>query len=141
MRLSWQTDFALRTLLYLGSRSGRATIAEVADFYHVSKDHLAKVVQRLCKLGYLRSVRGAGGGVELAVPPEEIRLGPAIEAFEGRLHLLDCVVADGVCVIQPGCKLRHVLAEAERIQTEYLNGITLADVMDRDRDLATWTIF
>jgi DNA-binding IscR family transcriptional regulator len=40
------------------------------------------------------------------------------------------VGTENVCVIQPGCKLRHVLAEAERRQVEYLSGVRLADVVN-----------
>jgi Rrf2 family nitric oxide-sensitive transcriptional repressor len=70
----------------------------------------------------------------LARVPGEIRVGAVIQAFEGNLHLLECVGMDNVCVIQPHCKLRGVLAEAERIQMEYLNKITLSDVLPIDAD-------
>ncbi len=42
MRLSLQTDFALRTLLYLATRTDRATVAEVAEFYQISAPISAK---------------------------------------------------------------------------------------------------
>src|SRR6476620_1454086 len=116
MRLGLHTDYALRTLIYLAGRSERASVAQVAAFYEISKDHVAKVVQSLARQGYVRSIRGAGGGIELARRPEEIRIGEVIEDFEGNLHLLECVGVENVCVIQPGCKLRSVLAQAERLQ-------------------------
>ena len=75
MRLTTHTDFALRMLMYLATSAGRATAAQVARLYGVSSHHMAKVVQRLARLGYVRSVRGVGGGIELARPPAEIRLG------------------------------------------------------------------
>jgi len=93
------------------------------------------VVNQLSRLGYIRSVRGLGGGIELALPLEEIRLGEVIERFEGNLHLLECVGTENVCVIQPFCKLKGVLAEAERIQRDYLNSVTLADVAPSRRQL------
>jgi Rrf2 family nitric oxide-sensitive transcriptional repressor len=42
---------------------------------------------------------------------------------------------DGVCVIEGFCKLKRVLAEAERVQMDYLNGVTLADVLPTRRQL------
>jgi Rrf2 family nitric oxide-sensitive transcriptional repressor len=129
MRLGLHTDYALRTLMYLAGRKQRASVAEVAAFYAISKDHMAKVVQSLARHGYVRSIRGAGGGIEIARRPEEIRIGDVIREFEGNLHLLECVGVENVCVIQPGCKLRKVLAEAERLQVEYLNGVRLSDVV------------
>lgn len=135
MQLTIQTDYALRTLMYLASRDDRATVAEVAALFDISANHVAKVVNQLSRFGYIRSVRGLGGGIELAVPLGEIRLGEVIERFEGNLHLLECVGTEGVCVIQPFCKLKGVLAEAERLQREYLNSVTLADVAPSRRQL------
>jgi Rrf2 family nitric oxide-sensitive transcriptional repressor len=129
MRLALQTDFALRTLIYLAARPARANIADVADFYAISRDHVAKVVQQLARHGFIRSIRGVGGGIQLARPAETISVGDVIAAFEGNMHLLDCVAIENVCVIQPGCKLRRVLAEAERLQSDYLRTIRLSDVV------------
>jgi Rrf2 family transcriptional regulator, nitric oxide-sensitive transcriptional repressor len=115
--------------MYLSGISQRATTAEIAEFFGISKDHLAKVAQRLTRLGYIRSVRGIGGGIELAQPADKVRIGEVVQQMEGTMHLLDCVASqEQICVIQPGCQLRLVLAEAERIQLEYLNSVTLADI-------------
>jgi Rrf2 family nitric oxide-sensitive transcriptional repressor len=135
MRLALQTDYALRTLMYLGSRPRRATVTEVADFYRISAAHVAKVVQQLGRLEYIRSLRGIGGGIELARRPEDIRLGEVILAFEGNMHLLECVGTEGVCVIESFCKLKGVLARAERLQLDYLNSVTLQDMLPTRRQL------
>lgn len=129
MRLSLLTDYALRTLLYLGAHSRRATVREVAEFYGISADHVAKAVNLLARLDYLRSIRGVGGGIELGRAPETIRLGELIVALEGNLHLLECVSHGGVCAIETFCKLKGVLARAERVQRDYLDSVTLRDLL------------
>ena len=129
MHLALHTDYALRTLLFLASRPGRANVAEVAEFYRISKDHVAKVVQSLVRLGYVRSVRGIGGGIELLKKPDDVRIGQVIRDFEGQTHLLECVSIDNVCAIQPGCRLRGVLAQAEKLQMDYLHSVRLSDVV------------
>ncbi|MBD3673913.1 MAG: Rrf2 family transcriptional regulator [Planctomycetaceae bacterium] len=136
MQLTTQTDYALRTLMYLATRSQRATVSDVASLFDISINHVAKVVNLLSRYGYLRSIRGSGGGIELAKPPEEIPIGEVIERMEGNLHLLSCVGSDDSCVIHSFCKLKNVLAEAERIQKEYLNNVTLADVVPSRRQLS-----
>lgn len=133
MRLTTHTDFALRTLMVLATTGKRTTASQVAQLYGVSTNHMAKVVNQLSRLGYVRSMRGIGGGIELAKQPEDIRLGEVIEAFEGNMHLLECVATEDVCAIQSFCKLKGVLAEAERLQLEYLNNVTLADVAPTKR--------
>ncbi len=136
MRLSLQTDYALRTLMYLATVPDRATAADVATLFGISGHHVAKVVQQLARLGFVRSQRGRGGGISLARPAGDIRVGEVIAAFEGNMHLLECVGTDGVCVIESFCKLKRVLADAEDLQMNYLDGITLADVLPAKRQLS-----
>lgn len=135
MRLALHTDYALRTLMYLAVEQRQVTAREVADFYGISADHVAKVVNQLARWGYVRSVRGAGGGISLARPAESISIGEVIQAMEGPLHLLECVGTQGVCIIESYCKLRRVLAEAERLQTEYLRSVRLVDVIPQRQQL------
>ena len=129
MRLALLTDYALRVLIYLVGKPGRAKLHEVADFYRISPHHVAKVVHRLGRLGYVRSIRGVGGGIEMARDPTDVRVGEVIVAFEGNLHLLECVGTPKVCVIQPRCRLREVLAEAEWLQLTHLNSVRLSDIV------------
>lgn len=136
MRLALHTDYALRVLMYLAGAQSRCTVGEIAQFFGISRDHVAKVVQRLTKAGFSRSIKGVGGGLELAKDPANIRVGEVIEAIEGNMHLLECVCAETeVCRIQQRCRLRGVLAEAERVQMEYLNSVVLTDVVKPGRHI------
>jgi len=125
--------------MYLTAREGRSNIGEIADYFGISKDHLAKVAQRLAKEGFVRSIRGIGGGLELAVAPAELSLGEVIERIEGSLHLLDCVAVSDICRIQPACALRGVLAKAEQVQSEYLRSVKLSDIVQPAADLVQWS--
>src|SRR3954467_876257 len=110
MKLALQTDYALRTLLYLATERGRATVGALAEFYGISAHHLGKVVHQLGRLGYVRNVRGPGGGIELNREVAGITVAEVIRDFEGRgIHMLECIDTPGMCVIQPGCALRGVL--------------------------------
>lgn len=129
MRLSLQTDYALRTLMYLGTTGARATADQVSGFYRISPDHVAKVVGQLARLGFVRSIRGSGGGIELGKPASQISVGEVIAAFEGDVHLLECLGREGVCLIESYCKLKTVLATAENLQRQYLKSVTLEDVL------------
>lgn len=138
MRLGLHTDYGLRILMYLASVDRRATIPDIAAYFRISKDHLAKVARRLAREGFIRSVRGIGGGLELAMSPTAIAIGDVIRRLEGSMELLECVHAkQNVCVLQPDCRLRGVLAEAERLQMDYLCSIRLSDVVARGRPLVS----
>jgi Rrf2 family nitric oxide-sensitive transcriptional repressor len=140
MRLAMQTEFELRTSLYLAARRERATVAEVAHFYKISIHHLGKVAYRLGKLDLVRNLRRPGGGIELARPSSGITVGAVVAVFEVRTSLLECVDMPGMRVIQPGCRLCGVLAEAERSQLDYLNRVTLESLVLANGDLVSLTV-
>jgi Rrf2 family nitric oxide-sensitive transcriptional repressor len=130
MRLTLWTDYALRTLIFVGATDGRlATIAQIAESFEISKTHLMKVVNRLGQQGYLDTVRGKGGGIRLARPPAEIRVGAVVRETEEDLAVMGCLAATGFCRIEGCCVLRRALREATLAFLHTLDGYTLADLL------------
>lgn len=130
MQLLWKTDYALRTLLLLTHRGAEepSSVAEIAATFAISRDHVQKVVQELARHGWVRTRRGRGGGVTLAADPDELTAGAVVAAFEGRAGVLDCVLSPEVCVLEPGCRLRRGLIDAEAAFYDVLDGLTLSDL-------------
>ena len=114
-------------LAALRTKDRRATSAEIALRFNVSTNHLVKAVNDLARLGYVRTSRGPGGGIQLARSADDIQLGDFIEAFQGPLMLHECAATKGVCVIQSFCNLRSIFAQADGVQKEFLNRFTLSD--------------
>lgn len=131
MKLTAFTDYSLRVLMYLATRPGeRATIAQIASAFEVSENHLVKVVHFLGKQGWLKNVRGKGGGMELGLSPDKIVVGKVVRETEGTILLAECFEPDGgKCCIDRNCRLRSVLTEAGRAFYEVLDRHTLADVV------------
>jgi Rrf2 family nitric oxide-sensitive transcriptional repressor len=129
MMLKMQTDFALRTLIYLAHVGGQAPVQDVAEAYGISKDHLFKVVQQLVRLGFVLSRPGRRGGIRLALDAAEINCGAVVAGFEGRHGLLPCVKDASHCILEPGCVLRVALIKAEDALYGVLERLTIADVI------------
>jgi Rrf2 family nitric oxide-sensitive transcriptional repressor len=131
MRLTVYTDFALRSLMYIAVNPDRLpTIAEIAEHYRISKNHLMKVVYELGRAGYLETVRGRNGGLRLGRRPEDIRLGDVVRTTEPDMALVPCFEPIGAaCAILPACKLRGALQEAGAAFLAVLDGYTLADLI------------
>ncbi len=132
MNLTRHTDFALRVLMYLGSQPERlATIAEIAQAYAISRNHLMKVVHELGRAGFIRTIRGQGGGLQLGGDPSSINVGEVVRLMEGNLELIDC--AKPGCPIVAACGLRRVLDEARDAFLAVLDSYTLQDLISRRR--------
>jgi len=130
MRLTAQTDYALRTLMFLATQEGSRTIDEIAGTYRISKNHLMKVVQRLAANGFVISQRGRGGGLTLASDPGKINIGTVIRIMENTDEFVECRMGpENHCVVTPVCGLQHMLAEAVAAFHAHLDQFTLADVM------------
>lgn len=113
MRLTSHSDYALRVLMYLAVAPGqRATVREIADGFHVSRDHLAKVAQRLTRSGMVTSAPGRGGGLTLAVAPAEITLGAIVRVAEDDLAVVECLGHARFCRVAGVCGARTVFSDA-----------------------------
>jgi Rrf2 family nitric oxide-sensitive transcriptional repressor len=131
VRLTQFSDYALRTLIYLGAHDERlVSVTEIARSYRISYNHLVKVTGRLVELGLVEAVRGRGGGLRLAADPSAISVGWLIRRTEPDLDLVECFNSTvDTCPITPACRLRHALKEARQAFLETLDGYTLADML------------
>lgn len=130
MRLSLQTDYALRTLMFLAVKEGHHSIADIARAYGISKNHLMKVAQRLTAEGFVESVRGRSGGLKLALPPAQLNVGAIVRKMEDTGTFVECFdVATNACVVTPECGLRHVLVGALEAFAQHLDNVTVADLI------------
>lgn len=136
MQLTTHTDYSLRALIYLALHQdqGPITVQEIARRYDISANHIAKVAQTLTQLGYVTSLRGRGGGLVLAHAADTINIGALIRETEN-LKLLECFGPDSSCPIEPACKLKNMLWEAQQAFLEVLDGYTLADVIRNGEEL------
>lgn len=132
MQLSLYTDYACRTLMYLAlrDRDERSSIAAIAAAYNISGNHLIKVVHSLGKLGFIETTRGRNGGIRLARPAENIRMGDVIRQTETNMNLVECFnPATNSCPIAGPCGLKPWLWEAMEAFLTSLDRVTLADTV------------
>jgi Rrf2 family nitric oxide-sensitive transcriptional repressor len=138
MQLTAYTDYALRVLIYLAVHEARwVTIAEMATTYGISKNHLMKIVHQLGQEGFIETLRGRGGGVRLAHPPDRLSLGEIVRQTEPHFHVVECFHAPtNRCPITPACGLASALGEARDAFLAVLDRYTLADIMQEKQALA-----
>lgn len=109
MRLSNMADYAVVVMGAAARHCGglRTSATELAVETGIALPTVQKLVSILSKGGLLRSVRGAGGGIQLARPAAAISLADIIEAVEGPIALTGCVNEQTChCAIEPDCAVK-----------------------------------
>lgn len=126
MRLNLSSDYALRLLMYLATHTERlCTITEIANHYAISRSHLMKVTHGLAQNGWITTVRGKNGGMQLARPATEIRIGAVILDCESDFQLVECMGDTSQCVLDGSCKLNGILNGAMQAFMSHLQQYTL----------------
>lgn len=131
MQLTRFTDYGLRTLMYLASRSDRlSNVKEIADYYDISYSHLVKVVHRLSQLSHIETVKGKGGGICIAKGSNKLRLGDLVSELEPNMNMVECFDSTtNTCRITESCQFKHFLFNARQSFIDDLNRHTLADTV------------
>lgn len=107
MRLSNLADYAVVTMSAAARHCGGARISagELAAETGLPAPTVQKLVSKLTAAGLLRSIRGAGGGLQLARPAAAISLADIVEAVEGPIVLTACI--DGQdCAVDHSCTVK-----------------------------------
>jgi len=132
MYLTRQADYTMRLLIHLALQPDRtATIAEVAEHYGISGNHLVKVAHHAIHAGFVAGTRGRGGGIRLAKNANEIGIGEVLRAVED-WKIVECFdPTSNTCQIAGVCGLQSVLKEAMKAWFAVLDKYTLADVIRR----------
>lgn len=139
MKLSSRVRYGLRALVELADLQGDSPVLleTVAHRQGISRKYLDAIFARLKAGGLLRSSRGVGGGFTLAKPPESITLAEVYQALEGPILLADCLADAKVCSRHEQCPTVQVWAEMSRIMYQYLQSVTVADLVKRRREQQT----
>ena len=137
MQLTLFSDYALRTLIYLGSHPERVIPAsQISDAFGISSDHVAKAAKWLTQRGYVTAQRGKTGGLTLSRAPSSIRIGQLISETEPNMDLIECFDAEtNTCPITPACKLKRALHQARQAFVGTLDEYTLADLLSNAPEL------
>ncbi len=131
MRLTQFSDYALRTVMFLGVHPTRlVSITEVAEAYGISYHHLTKVATMLADCGVIEAVRGRNGGLRLAMAPTEINVGWLVRRTEPDMALVECFEHEtDTCPITSECRLRTALKDALRAFLAVLDEHTVHDLL------------
>ncbi|WP_316859332.1 Rrf2 family transcriptional regulator [uncultured Cohaesibacter sp.] len=141
MRLAKGTDFAYRILMLVAMNDERnLTVETVATALRLSRTHCMKLIAKLSGSGFLKTTRGRGGGLELGMPAEQIRMGDVAKAIESDFGVVECLCPrcedepQPDCPMFGGCEMSRVMARSIKQFVASLNENTLADIVAKSKN-------
>ena len=134
MRVSTKGRYALRVMIDLAQQpdGGYISLKGIAERQEISAKYLETIVAVLNKAGLLVSYRGKEGGYKLAKKPEEYTVNEILQLTEGSLAPVACLegMKDNPCERAYGCITLPMWKKLDDIINDYLDSITLKDLLD-----------
>lgn len=132
MLISTKGRYALRVMADLAEHpsEGYIPLKEIAQRQEISEKYLEAIIKILVKARLLTGVRGKGGGYKLTHPPEQYTVGEVLRLTEETLAPVACLdeTAD-ICPRALNCRTLPVWKGLNRVINEYLDHITVADII------------
>jgi Rrf2 family protein len=131
LRLGKKADYGLIALRHLALQRSRAACSakEIAKTYGMPEELVAKILQRLAKIGLLASQHGTNGGYALARDPSEINAFEVIRALEGPLFITSCVTDRRECHQMTRCTVREPLRKVNDAIAKALREVTVSSLI------------
>lgn len=135
MKISTKGRYALRILIDLAQHRDDDFIAlnTIAERQDISKKYLEQIVPILNRSGIILTNRGYKGGYKLCKDPSAITVGEVLRLTEGNLFPVACFSLDGTinCDRRDVCLTLPIWKGLEKVIDDYLDGISIQDVLDR----------
>jgi len=135
VKLSTRGRYGVRFMFDLAVHYGEGPIylKDIARRQGISEKYLWHLVPPLKAAGLIATIRGAKGGYYLSRSPQDINLMDVVRILEGPICFVDCVENPAVCDRAENCISREVWGEASQKVDEILAGITLENLVERQR--------
>jgi Rrf2 family transcriptional regulator, cysteine metabolism repressor len=135
MKISTRGRYGTRALMDMAFHYGEGPLLlkDIAKRQQISLQYLERLIGPLAASGLIHTIRGAKGGVWLAKPPQEIKVSHIVEIMEGPIVPVGCIEDPNLCQRSGDCATRDVWTEVQQAIYKVLDGITLADLVERQK--------
>lgn len=141
MKISTKGRYALRMMIDLvqNQGDGYVSLKDIANRQEISKKYLEQIVAILNKPDVLRTNRGYQGGYRLAKNANEYTVGDILRLTEGGLAPVSCLDNSPIlCDRAEDCITLPIWKGLYKVISEYLDSITLQDIVDKNSDVSNF---
>ena len=137
MLVSTKGRYALRVMIDLAQRAPGAYVPlrDIAGRQEISEKYLESIIKLLVKANLLVGLRGKGGGYKLTKAPEQYTVGSILRLTEESLAPVSCLEPGAPpCARAASCRTLSLWQGLDKVINNYLDHITLADLMPHNED-------
>lgn len=134
MRITLESDYALRILSALATHEQIVDAKTLADETSVTINFTLKILHKLVGCNMVKSYKGVRGGYSLNLPPEKITLKQVIEEIDGPIAIVRCLESAEGCSLnqdKTACIYHHIFDTISHDVAKKLAGITILDVLNK----------
>ena len=118
---------------------GYVSLKDIANRQEISKKYLEQIVAILNKPDILRTNRGYQGGYRLAKNANEYTVGDILRLTEGGIAPVSCLENSPImCDRAEDCVTLPVWKGLYKVISEYVDSITLQDIVDKNADISSF---
>ena len=124
--------YALRVMSDLAVHDGWVSLGDISKRQGISRKYLEQITSLLLKAGYVKSLRGKGGGYRLSRAPEDYTLGEILLAAEGTLAPVTCLDCSSgeLCPRAGECATLPVWRDLGAVTSQFLDSKRLSDILE-----------
>ena len=131
MRLTTKGRFAVTAMVDLAMRQtrGPVTLAAISERQHISLSYLEQLFGKLRRAKLVSSVRGPGGGYNLARAAQGITVAHIVSAVDEPLDATQCGGKENCTTEEKRCMTHDLWTRLNEKMHEYLSSVTLGDLV------------
>ena len=128
-KITKRTEYALIALSHIDGYDKERLVnsKDIAMQYAIPKELMAKTLQLMAKIGYIKAIKGPNGGYQSDVKLKDISLKDFIESIEGPLGLIDCHLNDDCSQINL-CNIKKPIKRINDNLLNFLDNISLLEI-------------
>ena len=134
MRITLESDYAVRIVTALAERGERIDAKTLSELTSVTPRFTLKILHKLAVAGIVKSYKGVSGGYVLSASPDELTLKTVIELIDGPIAIARCIESEEGCALnrdKASCTYHHIFDSLSLDLAIKLNKITISDVINK----------
>ena len=135
MRLTTKGRFAVTAMidLALQQEGGPVSLAGISQRQNISLSYLEQLFSKLRRHELVDSVRGPGGGYQIARPLKSVSVADVILAVDEPLDATQCGGKEN-CTEEGQCMTHDLWSSLNRKMLEYLGSVSIQCLVDKQRE-------